>query len=72
MSQISPDPSVPAETDEDALIESDLLVEDVSIAIAGVMTREPGITREAARRRVLRQILGDALFEAAYGSRGES
>jgi len=31
MSQISPDPSAPAETDEDALVESDLLVEDVSI-----------------------------------------
>jgi hypothetical protein len=42
------------------------------IAIAGVMNREPGISPEAARRRVLRQILGDALFEAAYGSRGES
>ena len=42
------------------------------IAIAGVMNREPGISPEAARRRVLRQILGDALFEAAYGRRGDS
>lgn len=31
MSQISPDPSLPAETDEDGLVEADLLVEDVSI-----------------------------------------
>jgi hypothetical protein len=42
------------------------------IAIAGVMAREPGISRETARRRVLRGILGDALFEAAYGRRGDS
>lgn len=39
------------------------------IAIAGAMAREPGISREEARLRVLRQILGDALFEAAYVSR---
>ena len=43
-----------------------------AIAVAGVMAREPGISPEAARLRVLRQILGDALFEAAYGSRSES
>ncbi len=42
------------------------------IAIAGVMAREPGISSDEARLRVLRQILGDALFEAAYGGRGES
>jgi hypothetical protein len=42
------------------------------IAIAGVMAREPGISREQARLRVLRQVLGDALFEAAYGGRTES
>jgi hypothetical protein len=41
------------------------------IAIAGVMAREPGLSFEAARLRVFRKILGDALFEAAYGSRGE-
>jgi hypothetical protein len=41
------------------------------IAIAGVMAREPGISHEAARLRVLRQILGETLFEAAYGSGGE-
>lgn len=42
------------------------------IAIAGVMARDPGISFEAARMRVLRGILGDALFEAAYGSRSGS
>lgn len=42
------------------------------IAIAGLMAREPGISSEAARLRVWRQILGYALFEAAYGSRGAS
>lgn len=42
------------------------------IAIAGAMAREPGIGREQARLRVLRQVLGDALFEAAYGGRSES
>lgn len=31
MSHISPDPSSPAEETEDALVESELLVEDVSI-----------------------------------------
>jgi len=31
MLQNSPDPPIPAETDTDALVESDLLVEDVSI-----------------------------------------
>lgn len=40
------------------------------IAIAGVMAREPGIGRDAARARVLRTILGAPLFEAAYGERG--
>lgn len=39
------------------------------IAIAGAMAREPGISREEARLRVLRQILGDELFEAAYANR---
>lgn len=42
------------------------------LSIAGVMMREPGIGREAARHRVLRGILGDALYEAAYGNRGEA
>ena len=39
------------------------------IAIAGVLAREPGISREEARARVLREILGDALFDAAYTNR---
>ncbi len=42
------------------------------LAIAGVMAREPGLTRAEARMQVLRAILGDALFEAAYGKRGRS
>jgi len=40
------------------------------IAIAGILAREPGLAREEARARVLRRILGDALFEAAYVERG--
>lgn len=42
------------------------------IAIAGAMAREPGIGCEVARLRVLRLMIGDELFEAAYGSRGDS
>lgn len=42
------------------------------ISIAGVMAREPELTREEARLQVLRSILGDALFEAAYGKRGRA
>lgn len=42
------------------------------ISIAGLMAREPGITREEARMRVLREILGDELFEMAYGKRGRA
>ena len=39
------------------------------IAIEGVMAREPGIGRAEARLRVLRQILGEAQFDAAYAAR---
>jgi|JI10StandDraft_1071094.scaffolds.fasta_scaffold899066_2 hypothetical protein len=39
------------------------------LAIAGEMAREPGMTREEARSKVLRMILGNDLFEAAYGKR---
>lgn len=39
------------------------------IAIEGVMAREPGIGRAEARLRVLRWILGEALFDAAYAAR---
>lgn len=42
------------------------------IAIEGMLARSPGISREEARERVLRQILGDALFEAAAASRRRS
>ncbi len=39
------------------------------IAIEGVMAREPGIARAEARLRVLRQILGETQFDAAYAAR---
>lgn len=39
------------------------------IAIAGEMARAPEIGREEARLRMLRRILGDALFDAAYVGR---
>ncbi len=39
------------------------------IAIEGVMAREPGISRAEARLRVLRQVLGEAQFDAAYAAR---
>ena len=42
------------------------------ISIAGWMAREPGMTREEARMRVLRDILGDELFEMAYRKRGRA
>ena len=42
------------------------------MAISGEKAREPGLTREKARLRVLRRILGDALFEEAYVKRGRA
>ncbi len=42
------------------------------IAIEGMLARSPGMSREEARDRVLRQILGDALFEAAAANRRHS
>ena len=42
------------------------------ISIAGWMAREPGMTREEARMRVFREILGDELYEMAYGKRVKS
>lgn len=42
------------------------------ISIAGLMHLEPGISRDEARMRIVREILGDALFEAAYGKRGRT
>jgi hypothetical protein len=37
------------------------------IAIEGEMARAPSLSRDAARRRVLRRILGAEVFDAAYG-----
>lgn len=42
------------------------------MAISGEMAREPGLTREEARLRVQRRMLGDALFEEAYVKRGRT
>lgn len=42
------------------------------IAIAGVLAREPELGPEQARVKVMRRILGDALYDAAYASRGRT
>lgn len=36
------------------------------ISIEGMLKSDSALTREGARRRLLRRLLGDALFEAAY------
>jgi len=36
------------------------------ISIDGMLRNDPGLSREAARRRLLRRLLGAALFDAAY------
>jgi hypothetical protein len=36
------------------------------ISVLGAMAREPGITPAEARARMLRRLLGDALYEAAW------
>jgi hypothetical protein len=38
------------------------------IAAASLCRREPGLSVQQARARVLRRVLGDALADAAYGS----
>jgi len=40
------------------------------IAVAGFRDREPDLTEAEARGRMLRAVLGDTLFEAAYTARG--
>jgi hypothetical protein len=40
------------------------------IAVAGFRSRHPELTEAQARGRMLRAVLGDALYEAAYVSRG--
>lgn len=37
-----------------------------AVALAGVLAREPGLRPEEARARLLRRILGAALFDAAW------
>jgi len=36
------------------------------VSVAGLRARDPSLSAEEARARVLRQILGDALYAAAY------
>jgi hypothetical protein len=36
------------------------------ISIAGILARSPALSREQARRLLLRRLLGAALFDAAY------
>jgi hypothetical protein len=43
-----------------------------SVAIEGIRARSPGLSAEAARRVLLRRLLGDDLFEAAYGRRASA
>jgi hypothetical protein len=35
-------------------------------SLAGLVARNPGLSREEARRPLLRRLLGDALFDAAF------
>jgi hypothetical protein len=37
-------------------------------AIEGIRARDPALSAGAARRILLRRLLGDALFEAAFGA----
>ncbi len=41
------------------------------IAIDGMMARHPELTRSEARLRVIRRLLGDELFDAAWSRRLE-
>jgi hypothetical protein len=38
-------------------------------AIQGIMARQPGLDAEQARARLLRRLLGDDLFDAAWRDR---
>jgi hypothetical protein len=42
-----------------------------AISIAGAMAREPGLGPEEARARLLRRLLGDALFDACWPASAE-
>jgi len=40
-----------------------------AVSLAGVLAREPALSPEQARARLLRRILGAALFDAAWPGR---
>ena len=40
------------------------------ISLAGLRRHEPGLSEEHARRKLLRRVLGEELWTAAYGRRG--
>jgi hypothetical protein len=40
------------------------------VALAGIAHREPDLSEAEARGRLLRALLGDELYEAAYVARG--
>jgi hypothetical protein len=40
-----------------------------AVSLAGVLAREPGLSPEQARARLLRRVLGAALFDAAWAGR---
>jgi hypothetical protein len=40
-----------------------------ALSIQGAMAREPGLAPEEARARLLRRLLGDALYRAAWPAR---
>jgi hypothetical protein len=39
------------------------------LSIQGVMAREPGLSQEQARARVLRSLLGESLYDSAWPER---
>ena len=41
------------------------------ISVAGLLSRNPGMSSKEARIRVLRRVLGADLYEAAYGRESE-
>jgi hypothetical protein len=49
---------------------SDLSEELRELMIAGVLSRHPDYTPEQARQAVVRRLLGDELFRAAYPDAG--
>jgi hypothetical protein len=37
------------------------------LSVAAILRRDPSLSAEQARRKLLRRLLGDALFDAAFG-----